>query len=77
MTVEEIEKIKKQFLDGLQGVVRALYQKKESFGYVEDGMFRSFFLSQFIPTRFEDFLVAEEITLSDEEREILEKEVRR
>lgn len=76
MAVDEIEKVKKQFLDGLQGVVRGIYQKKETFGY-EDGMFRSFFLSRFTLPSFEDFLVLEGVTLTDEEKEILEKEVRR
>ena len=76
MASEEIQKLKDEFLAGLKDIFRNVYRKKENFGY-EDGMFRSFFLSRFILPSFEDFLVAEEITLSDEEREILEKEVKR
>jgi len=76
MASEEIQKLKEEFLVGLKDIFRSLYRKKENFGY-EDGMFRSFFLSRFILPSFEDFLVAEGITLSEEEREILEKEFMR
>ena len=75
MASEEIQKLKEEFLGGLKDIFRNVYRKKENFGY-EDGMFRSFFLSRFTLPSFEDFLVAEERTLSDEEQEILEKEVR-
>lgn len=75
MASEEIQKLKDEFLAGLKDIFRNVYRKKENFGY-EDGMFQSFFLSRFTLPSFEDFLVAEEITLSDEEQEILEKEVR-
>jgi hypothetical protein len=76
MTGEEIQKIKSEFLGTLNDIIRNIYRKKESFGY-EDSMFRSFFLSQFEFPSFENFLVAEGIMLSGEEREILEREVMR
>ena len=74
--MEEKEKIKREFLGSLKDIFRNVYRKKENFGY-EDGLFRSFFLSRFEFPSFENFLVAEGIMLSGEEREILEKEVMR
>jgi plasmid replication initiation protein len=73
MASEEIQKLKEEFLAGLKDIFRSLYRKKENFGY-EDGMFRSFFLNMLELPSFENFLVAEGITLSGEEREILERE---
>lgn len=74
MAMDEIEKLKKEFLAGLKDFFRNLYKKKENFGY-EDTHFRSFLLKQFGFPSFEDFLVAERITLTEEEREVFEKEV--
>jgi len=73
-TDEERERIKSEFLGGLNAVIRNIYRKKETFGY-EDHMFRSFFLGKLELPSFDWFLVLEGITLSGEEREILEKEV--
>ena len=75
LTEEERERTKGAFLQSVNDIVRNIYRKKEGFGY-EDGMFRSFFLNTLELPSFENFLVAEGITLSGEEREILEKEVR-
>lgn len=75
MTEEEREKTKGAFLQSVNDIVRNIYRKKEAFGY-EDGMFRSFFLNSLELPSFENFLMAEGITLSEEEREILEREVR-
>ena len=75
LTEEERERTKGAFLQSVNDIVRNIYRKKEGFGY-EDGMFRSFFLNTLELPSFENFLVAEGITLSCEEREILEKEVR-
>ena len=76
MTEEEREKTKGAFLQSVNDIIRNIYRKKEGFGY-EDGMFRGFFLNTLELPSFENFLVAEGITLSGEEREILEREVRR
>ncbi|MEI2770820.1 MAG: replication initiation protein [Candidatus Competibacter sp.] len=76
MASEEIQKLKDEFLAGLKDIFRNVYRKKENFGY-EDGMFQSFFLNTLELPSFENFLVAEGITLSGEEREILEREVMR
>ena len=75
-TGEEIERIKSEFLGGLNDIIRNIYRKKENFGY-EDHMFRSFFLGKLELPSFDWFLVMEGITLSGEEREILEREVMR
>ena len=76
-TVEEVERIKSEFLGGLNGFFRGRYQKKGDFGY-EDGLFRSFFLQKLenILT-FDRYLVAEGITFTEEERAIIEKEIAR
>ena len=76
MASEEIQKLKEEFLAGLKDIFRNVYRKKENFGY-EDGMFQSFFLNTLELPSFENFLVAEGITLSGEEWEILEREVMR
>lgn len=75
LTEEEREKTKGAFLQSVNDIIRNIYRKKAGFGY-EDGMFRSFFLNTLELPSFENFLVAEGITLTDEEQEILEKEVR-
>ena len=76
MTGEEKEKTKGAFLQSVSDIIRNIYRKKADFGY-EDGMFRSFFLNMLELPSFENFLVAEGITLSGEEREILEREFMR
>lgn len=76
LTEEEREKTKGAFLQSVNDIIRNIYRKKEGFGY-EDGMFRGFFLNTLELPSFENFLVAEGITLSGEEREVLEREVRR
>ena len=76
MTGEEKERTKGAFLQSVSDIIRNMYRKKADFGY-EDGMFRSFFLNMLELPSFENFLVAEGITLSGEEREILEREFMR
>lgn len=76
LTEEERERTKGAFLQSVNDIVRNIYRKKEGFGY-EDGMFRSFFLNTLELPSFENFLVAEGIALSGEEREILEREFMR
>ena len=75
LTEEERERTKGAFLQSVNDIIRNIYRKKEGFGY-EDSMFRSFFLNTLELPSFENFLVAEGVTLSGEEWEILEKEVR-
>ena len=72
---EEIGNIKREFLGSLNDIIRNIYRKKENFGY-EDRMFRSFFLGKLELPSFDWFLALEGITLSGEEREVLEREVR-
>ena len=74
---EEIEWLKKKFLDGMGDFVRNMYEKKGEFGY-EDGAFRTFFLRHLenIPT-LDMYLVAEGIVLSEEEREMIQQEMER
>lgn len=76
MAIEEIEKLKQEFLESLNSVFLKVYRKKENFGY-EDGFFRSFFLKRFQLPSFEEFLVAEAVTLSEEERKMVEQEFER
>ena len=76
MAIEEIEKMKREFLEGLNSVFLNVYRRKESFGY-EDGLFRNFFLKRFQLPSFEEFLVTEAITLSEEERNMVEREFER
>lgn len=74
MTADEVGKLKGEFLGTLNAMLRGIYAKKENFGY-EDGMFRGFFLNTLELPSFDRFLAVEGITLSNDEREILEKEL--
>ena len=76
LTEAEKEKTKGAFLQSVNDIIRNIYRKKAGFGY-EDAMFRGFFLNTLKLPSFENFLVAEGITLSGEEREILEREIMR
>ena len=72
--VDEVHRLKGEFLSTLKDIFRNIYLKKEDFGY-EDGLFRSFFLNKLELPSFDMFLALEGITLSGEEREILEREI--
>ena len=76
-SLKEIERLKEEFLAGLNNFMRNLYQKKKDFGYA-DGPFRSFFFQKLgnIPT-FDMYLVAEGVTLTEEERAMIETEIAR
>lgn len=74
--VDEIHRLKTEFMGTLKDIFRNIYTKKGEFGY-EDGMFRSFFLNTLELPSFDRFLALEGIALTDEERTIVEKEIAR
>lgn len=73
---DEVEKIKEEFLGGLNDFLRGIYQKKGNFGY-EDNSFKSFFLGKLKLPTFDNFLATEGITISEDDRDFIRKEFER
>ena len=73
---EKRDEIKREFLQGLNSVLLKRYREKSTFGY-EDPYFRGFFLGKLTLPTFDEFLLLKEITLSEEEREMVEQKFER
>ena len=73
---DEVEKIKEEFLGGLNDFLRGIYQKKGNFGY-EDNSFKSFFLGKLKLPTFDNFLATEGITISEDDRDFIRREFER